>query len=514
MIKETEVKQPRIAENFLDTSELSGTCLSSRGRYHLKQRDEIRSTIAYLNRPGKLLIEYKIFNKLSGMGFDLVPERDNKSMYEPTKLVSQLARYGKKPDLSNIKQDVLRQAMDVTLSVFGGDHSLKPNSLDEDLWLYVKGEKSSGLPELSKKSRVFEADLWRATRIAGGHRAPDPCVAYHRVQHGEAGPKTRLVWGYPQSMFLLEARFAPLLIQRFLERKTPMAFGLLKSQVSARMQQIRNSGLRYSLDFSGFDSSIAARFIDFAFSVLKTHFHFSDHEEERVWMKIVNYFIHTPIMLPNSEVWVKHHGVPSGSYFTQMIDSVVNFMAVTYAWISATGQSVQEGRVLVLGDDSIVGQSKYVPVSVIAGSMNELGLRLNSEKTSVSRYSQDEPHFLGHFWRGGFADRDPVEIAKRMAFPEKPSGIKDSTTRYAVRSLSYVSDAISAHKLVTDMAPASHAPWVEQVYMSYLDLIDFDDDIPKSMRPGMQAHLEDVGILGSVRPMGLAYRQPMVGPWM
>jgi len=498
----------------LDTSELEGTSLSKRKKYHLKKTAEIRSTMQFLNRPGQILVEYKIFNQLREMGFDLVPERDNKSGYDPNKIVSQLARYGKKPDLSRVDRTRLQQAMAVTLSTFGGKHDLKPNALSEDLWSYVKGEKSAGLPSLSKKSRVFEADLFRAGRISRGERAPDPCVAYHRVQHGDTGPKTRLVWGFPQSMFLLEARFAPLLIEHFLERTSPMAFGLLKSQVSARMQQIRNSGLRYSLDFSGFDSSISSELIDFAFGVLKTHFHFSSREEEYVWDKIVNYFIHTPILLPNEEVWVKHHGVPSGSYFTQMVDSVVNFLAVTYAWICATGQSVPAGRVLVLGDDSLIGQSKYVPLSVISQHMNELGLKLNTEKTGLSRYGGSDVHFLGHFWSGGFADRPLIEVAKRMAFPETPSGIKDATDRYCIRSLSYVSDAVSAHKLVCDMSPARHAPWVEQIYMAYHDKMGYSGDIPSKLRPGMQSHLEDVGILGAVTSMNLAYRQPMLGPWM
>jgi len=494
------------------TKDLEGTNLTKRRLYHLKRSPEITSTMSYLNREGKILTEYRIFNKLSELGYDLVPERDNKSAYKPGDLVSQLARYGSKPKLSH-DEKVLRQAMDITLRAFGGSHKLKVSPLSEDLRFFAKQEKSSGLPELTKKGKAFERDLWRASKIASGDRAPDPCVAYHRVQHGVKGPKTRLVWGYPQSVFLLEARFAPQLIDSYLNRRTPMAFGLLKSQVSARMQQIRNSGLRYSLDFSGFDSSISARWIDFAFSVLATHFHFTCEEEESVWMKIINYFIHTPIMLPNQEVWQKHHGVPSGSYFTQMVDSIVNFMAVTYAWLKATGRAVPEGRVLVLGDDSLVGQSKFVDLSELAHSMSELGLKLNVDKTEISRYGDGDPHFLGHFWGGGFAYRPLQELAVRLAFPEKPSGIKDSRERHAIRSLSYVSDSLNSQKLIQALAPC-RTPWVEQTFVSFLTDVDLDREVESSMRPGMSSHLEDAGIIESLTSYSLAQRQPMIGPWM
>lgn len=494
------------------TKDLEGTSLSQRGLYHLKRTPEITSTMTYLNREGRLLTEYRIFNKLTELGYDLVPERDNKSVYKPRDLVGQLARYGQKPVL-RYDSDLLKQAQDITLRVFGGDHRLKVSPLTEELRFFAKQEKSSGLPELTKKGKAFERDLWRASKIACGEKAPDPCVAYHRVQHGVRGPKTRLVWGYPQSMFLLEARFAPQLISHYLERRTPMAFGLLKSQVSARMQQIRNSGLRYSLDFSGFDSSISAQWVDFAFSVLATHFHFADEEEERVWMKITNYFIHTPIMLPNQEVWVKHHGVPSGSYFTQMVDSIVNFMAITYAWLKATGVAVPQERVLVLGDDSLVGQSKYVDLSEIAHSMAQLGLKLNVEKTEISRFGDRDPHFLGHFWGGGFAYRPLEELAVRLAFPEKPSGIHDARERHAVRALSYVSDSLNSQKLIQALAPAT-TPWVEQTFVSFLKDVDPDRRVESSMRPGMSSHLEDAGILESVTPYSLAQRQPMIGPWM
>jgi len=495
-----------VDSNTVDHSLLQEAGLSYRGKWHVK--GNARRTLAFLNTSGPLLVEWGILNGLQHFGYDLSVERDNKSQYSVEGLTASLARYGENRDLDSAYLSVLDEAMNRTLRAFGSKTpKFTALPLDEGLLRYTHGEKSSGLPCLGKKRDSFLSDLGRAERIAVGERAPEPCVAFHRVQHGAEGPKTRLVWGYPQSMFLLEAQFAPQLIEHFLGAFTPMAFGLFKSQVSARMQSIRNSGVRYSLDFSGFDSSLHPKLIDFAFRVLRSHFELNE-EEAQTWTKVVNYFIHTPIMMPDQSVWVKHRGVPSGSYFTQMVDSIINYLAVTYSWLRATGFGVSDDHVLVLGDDSIVGHVTYFPVEKMASFFNELGLRLNFQKTGITTTGED-PHFLGHVWRRGYPDREEREIAIRMAFPEKPSGIKDQRTRQAIRMLGYMSDAVSSHRVLMKLAPDS-GPWVNRSYMSYLTATHGIQEVPGSLRPNWSAFLEELGTADPISSGSLA----LLGPWV
>lgn len=489
-----------------DDSVLLETTLSMRGLHHVKP--SASRTLAYLSAEGPLLVEWSLHNVLRDFGYDLNSDRDNKSKYDPQGLVSALARYGKSSSIASARPDLLERAKDLTLRVFGRREGLQPLALNESLERFVQPAKSSGLPDLERKGDAFARDLERAKRIAAGRRAPDPCVAFHRVQHGDSGPKTRLVWGYPQSMFLLESRFAPQLIDRFLLEATPMAFGLFKSQVSARMQSIRNSGIRYSIDFSGFDASIAPELIDFAFGVLSSHFTFTS-EEKNCWDKLVNYFIHTPLMMPNQKVWVKHQGVPSGSYFTQMIDSIVNYLSVTYAWLRATDTPIPDDKILLLGDDSVVGQSKYVPLSDLHGYFSELGLSLNVKKTGITFFGDGDPHFLGHFWRRGYPDRDLQELVIRMAFPEKRSGIEDRASRISTRVLGYVGDAVSAHKLVMQIAPAQTGS-IQTNYASLLPNNLSITKVPLDLRPGGIAFLEELGTADSTTPESLAFEAPWV----
>lgn len=52
----------------------------------------------------------------------------------------------------------------------------------------------------------------------------------------------------------------------------------------------------------------------------------------RAWNYIEEYFINTPLLLSNSEAWQKSAGIPSRSYFTQLVSSIVNCIIINYAF--------------------------------------------------------------------------------------------------------------------------------------------------------------------------------------
>lgn len=426
--------------------------------YTVPDSVEVMRCFAYRNRRAEgtlkrmssstgILVEGHVYRSLIDQGFDLNPETDNKSVYEPGKMFEALSKYAT-PQRVVWNKSAYSRAFSATLKAFGSKGTkLRSLSNSQEITAALKLEKSSGAPEFTSKAEALSRDLVRADKVARGLKRPDPCVAYHRVQHGAGGPKNRLVWGYPLSMTILESMFARPLIGHFLSARTPMAFGLRRFEIAARMQLIVNSGVRYGIDFSSFDATICPALIRMAFSVLESFFPEKDEGEQKVWETIIDYFINTPILMPDGYVYKKHRGVPSGSYFTQMIDSIVNFFVIQYASIIIHGNPVQDGKLLVLGDDSLFGLPQHVNVAAFARVAAELGLTVNVSKSLVNTFPEDV-QFLGHSWNRGIVDRPGIDIAKRMAFPETVSSIEDPRVRIITRMMAYMSDAKSAWPII------------------------------------------------------------------
>lgn len=410
------------------------------------QSRRAKDTIKYMQSPTGIIVEGTVLRALRAQGFMLNAQKDNKSVYKPEQMFEALHKYAVPHEIT-LDKDVYKQAYDLTVKAFVDKTTLVQQTKDVmSIMDAVKGEKSSGAPEFSKKKDVSDKDYVRMLKWLDGRKKPDPCVAYHRVQHGDDGPKNRLVWGYPQSVTMAESTFARPLINHFLHVRTPMAMGMHRHKVSARMVSLLNVHAKYGLDFSGFDASIHAKLIDMAFSILAKQIDWTKSSRND-WDKIVNYFIHTPILMPDGEVYTKHHGVPSGSYFTQMIDSIVNYFAIQYAVIKIFGYAIHLDKVLVLGDDSLFSLPKAVSLELFKEKFILLGLKMNAKKSVVSLDNEDV-HFLGHVWKHGLVDRDPLDIAKRMAFPEKRSKEPDGRIRVKQRIYPYVADALSAHQII------------------------------------------------------------------
>lgn len=350
---------------------------------------------------------------LKEQGFDLtkIPESP-RSIYSVEKLYERLALFGPENKVEILNDKHLDNGFKMALRAFG---FRKLVGKQEALKLYetpkaVKMNTSAGLPSLSKKADAIVYGVNRASQTLEGVKNPNPCIAYKRTQ---GGGKTRLVWGYPLDMTLIEAKFARPLTDLFLRLDTPMAFGMSKLQLGCLLETRVNKKNIVCLDYSKFDSSIQASLITKAFNIVKTWFELETEEDQKAWEIVVKYFITTPIVMPNGKLYTgKRHGVPSGSYFTQIIDSVVNVMIIG-AISSHLNLDVSAEGLFVLGDDSIFSTNKEVDFNAISRVAKLYGINVSAEKSTLG-----VKHFLGATWERCFPRAELTEVLAKAIYPE------------------------------------------------------------------------------------------------
>jgi hypothetical protein len=265
--------------------------------------------------------------------------------------------------------------------------------------------------------------LERGLETLRREKAPEPCLAFSRTQFDN---KTRLVWGYPYSMTFVEGLVAKPLLDAFKEGFTPMAFAMSSGALGTKLVVASyHKEWAYSVDMSAFDASISRLLIKEAFAILRTWF---DLDAVEPWTNntvrdcfelIERYFISSPIVMPDGHIYKgRRHGVPSGSYFTQIVDSIVN--VIIAGTISARfNMNVDKSEIFVLGDDLIMWSNRNIGLDVIARYAKSIfGVEFNASKSTKTRWDEPVP-YLGRNWENGLPDLPTDEIVKRMVYPER-----------------------------------------------------------------------------------------------
>jgi hypothetical protein len=280
--------------------------------------------------------------------------------------------------------------------------------------------------------------FWHQIKCGKNIKVSD-CCAYVRSHLADKPvAKVRAVWGYPYTVSAQEACFAIPLIDAYKEAG-PIAYGweMIKGGMRKVESSLSVAKFKYALDFSSFDKTIPAWLIHEAFTILLQNFDFSKYQIEgiphsdaihRVWNYLVDYFINTPIRLSNGERYQKVSGVASGSYFTQIIDSVCNYILIEYACrrLGVFPQSLK-----VLGDDSIFCSDHYRPMEAFSNVYADIGMRVNVEKSVVSE-SLFDVTFLGF----RFVNHLPVKTTQDwMACLHYPEHEDKTIDDFATRAL-------------------------------------------------------------------------------
>lgn len=229
---------------------------------------------------------------------------------------------------------------------------------------------STGLPFLVKKRQVM--DRLNEQSLQALLLRLDPCVLFTRTQEGG---KTRDVWGFPIAETLFEQTyFQPLLRLRqrlTIERAAllgPDAVELALFDLLGKAK--RSDATVVSIDFSQYDATCQPRLTEPALRTLLSYFQGWDDNRERLIERFTNIGLVTP-----DGVLSGPHGVPSGSTFTNEVDSQVQMMIAQDSGLSE--------YMTVQGDDGV--HVTHSP-SELEDYFESFGVKVNRDKSHKSAF--------------------------------------------------------------------------------------------------------------------------------
>jgi len=190
-----------------------------------------------------------------------------------------------------------------------------------------------------------------------------------------------------------------------------------------------------TMDWSEFDVNCPAWLINDAFDIVENMIDFSkmsnlgkgfsfSEDKANQYRKAFKWirwnFINTKIMDFDGKVYRKDHGVPSGSYFTQLIDSVINKIVCSFL-LKASNCKILKDR--YLGDDSLIFLSspdfEGLDLSILSKMAKVFfHFKLNPKKVKVNDKTGGI-HFLGYQSIGNRFVRDDDDWFRSAVYTEQ-----------------------------------------------------------------------------------------------
>lgn len=378
---------------------------------------------------------------------DGILERWGRSVISYEAMIEGLRQYDVTP-VPSIKNDPIYQLVLETVRKDFEGVKVKPLSFDgvakrSDF----PGMKSPGLPYklegFRNKNDVIHvpacmetiANKWKDIGFRKHVYLEDVCLFARTQVAQRPANKIRPTWGYPIEVYMEEGRyFYPLMdVMKNRTHNFPIAYGF--EMTNGGMSMIdwmihRNPGAKYlCIDWSRFDSTIPPWLIRDAFAILAELIDWNHMETaegdiievrpdpmKRRWKRMVDYFVETPIRTCKGERFLVKTGVPSGSCWTNLIDSIINVIVTRYCMYQTVGKFPRDE--MYLGDDGVVIINGIVNLDDIAAlASSKFGMILNKNKSRVTTQSRNV-NFLGYYNHNGYPFKSLDTLIASFIEPE------------------------------------------------------------------------------------------------
>lgn len=304
-------------------------------------------------------------------------------------------------------------------------------------WNYI-GKQGDPGNHSKAITRAVSSLLWWLETINGQTDRPcryRPDLAWSRTQMGTfEGHKIRHVWGEAFENVILEGITASPLIKAYQQIGYPMPIGInmykrLPSIIPRTLADETTQYFGVGLDIKSFDTAVQPWLIRVAFDILRENIEFTEIQQVQSFEYSIEHFIDRPVVMPNGRMWLKRVGVPSGSYFTQLVDSVVNHIIINYCQLKIYNRTF---RTYVLGDDSLFGipiDNGVPDLEEFAHHLSTLGFALSTQKCIIAT-RPEHLEFLGHCAKGTRVSRETADMMRLALYLEYPvTGPAISMTR-------------------------------------------------------------------------------------
>lgn len=231
--------------------------------------------------------------------------------------------------------------------------------------------------------------------------------------------KTRLVSMVDIKVIVSESRFARPL-QVVLGQVEWYAGGKDDAAITAFMNDSRVSNSHWlSIDYSGFDQSISQWLILEAFDIVKYMYRYDENFDEVLFDAVVRSFCNKSFLDGKGELRFSNKGVPSGSMFTSIIDTLVNRLMIL-AYLISKGINPRSIRMCIMGDDNIIFSPDELDRDDLEGYLNaNFGVTVNAAKSSSGLCKGEDPEFLSRNWSFGGAWRPWKHVVTKLLYPER-----------------------------------------------------------------------------------------------
>lgn len=165
---------------------------------------------------------------------------------------------------------------------------------------------------------VHWSDLTNGKSLPPFRYTPD--LAWTRTQLVTfTSPKIRNVWGKTFHNIIIEGITAAPIIEAYKVTSCPMVFGIclfkeLPNYIHSSVGSADDQKISVGIDYTKFDSSLQPWLLRAAFKIVRENINFTQQQQIDSFNYTIEYFINTPVVMPDGRMWLTKVGLPSGSY--------------------------------------------------------------------------------------------------------------------------------------------------------------------------------------------------------